>query len=98
MQTASPRPPIPPVTSATRDIVMPSSRSFLYRTFPDVSARCRFDRLVFGVTRFARCPLFSGQRFKPGGPIGPPASLLFFCRRQPALGIGLHIFIHPIAA
>src|SRR5574343_1576868 len=98
MQMASPRPPIPPVTNATRNILIPLAEKCLYRAFLDVTAGSRFDRLVFCTSRFARCPLFSRQRFQPSGPVGPPAALLFLGAVQPAFGVLFHIVVDPVAA
>src|SRR5687767_8751908 len=102
-QMASPRPPIPPVTSAIRCVMqssvvfgfgtvpVPSPQSpvpaFL-RSFLHVPARGRLDRLVLGVAELLpRRHLLAAVPLEPRRPRRPPAAGMLLRALQPAVRV-----------
>src|SRR5689334_10505472 len=103
MQIASPRPPIPPVTTATRFAMVFSSLVAAPAAFAaladftfDVASRRRFNRPGTPTSECRRHgDLCAALRREPLDPERPPADGLRLCACQPALGIRLEGVIQP---
>src|SRR5690606_2284249 len=97
MQIASPRPPMPPVTRATRVIFLsppdPTAsrgRCICGPSGPllDVSPRRRLDRAEPRVSGALACRhLPPGSRTQPFDPVQPPAARMLLAARQPGFRI-----------
>src|SRR3954469_20237115 len=91
-EMASPRPPMPPVTSAIRFAILLSSLLWVLRPLFHVSSRSGLDRFVLRVSEpSARGDAFAAVRLGPFRPCGPPAARMLGRLVEPGLRIGPHL-------
>src|SRR5258706_16284314 len=97
MQMASPRPPMPPVTNATRCAIC--SSVVLLETFLRVLSRGGLDRLPASAAQLLppRHELAAVPP-QPLRPYGPPASRRLPRRHEPFFGIGTQLVVPPLTA
>src|SRR5438094_9641560 len=104
MQMASPRPPMPPVTSAIRCAIVflrrvgPGLGSFFSGAFPRVATGRGLDRLRLRVAELlARGNLLARVGLEPLRPFRPPASGTLLGLREPLVGLDAELVVHPVA-
>src|SRR4051812_25273508 len=95
MQMASPRPPMPPVTSAIRCVIVVSSffasNGLPLRPLLHVAPRRRLDGLVLRIAQLApRRDLAPAMLRHPLRPEGPPAARMLRGTREPLIRIRPH--------
>src|SRR5258706_15406728 len=97
MQMASPRPPMPPVTNATRCAIC--SSVVLLETFLGVLSRGGLDRLPAPAAQLLpRRHELAAVRPQPLRPYGPPASRQLPPGHEPFFRLGPPPVVHPVAA
>src|SRR3982751_5404750 len=91
-QMASPRPPMPPVTSAIRFAILLSSLLWVLRPLFHVPSRSGLDRFVLRIAELrARGDALAAVRLDPFRPRGPPAARMLGRLVEPGLRVGTHL-------
>src|SRR5436190_8969144 len=100
MQMASPRPPIPPVTSAMRCAISLPPVCLIRRseTFLGEAAGRGLEGLVLRVAELlARGHELAAVSLEPLGPLCPPTSRLLLGFREPLVLVSTELVVHPVA-
>src|SRR4051812_40554852 len=96
---ASPNPPIPPVTTATRLVMLISSENRSHGLRFHIAARRGLELPVPRAADVApRSDASAAERRQPGAPVRPPASGPCARTVEPAMFSVRHGIVHPVVA